>query len=82
MPTAACTPRATACCWPSCEVLDGLPHVLAQGLFATAGTYPVVMRFSTTPGDLLDDSGLDAARRGAEGRRRRGRARCRAPRAT
>ncbi len=29
---------------------------LAQGLFAQAKSYPVVMRFSTTPGDLLPDS--------------------------
>ena len=32
-----------------------LPPELAQGLFAKAGTYPVVMRFSAIPGDLLDD---------------------------
>ena len=33
-----------------------LPPELAQGLFATAGTHKVVMRFSTNPGDILDDS--------------------------
>lgn len=33
-----------------------LPPELAQGLFAQPGRYPVIMRFSTTPGDLLDDS--------------------------
>jgi hypothetical protein len=38
------------------EVLSGLPSVLAQGLFAKPGRYPAVMRFSTTPGDILDDS--------------------------
>ena len=38
------------------EVADGLPPVLAQGLFAKPGRHPVVMRFSTIPGDLLDDS--------------------------
>jgi catalase len=38
------------------EVLGGLPGPLAQGLFAKPSTYPVVMRFSTIPGDLLDDS--------------------------
>lgn len=38
------------------EVLAGLPAVLAQGAFKTAGRFPVVMRFSTTPGDLLDDA--------------------------
>ena len=37
-------------------VEDGLPAVLAQGLFAKAGRYPAVMRFSTSPGDLMDDS--------------------------
>lgn len=38
------------------EVADGLPTELAQGLFAKVGRYPVVMRFSATPGDILDDS--------------------------
>ncbi len=37
------------------EVIDGLPPVLAQGLFARGGSYPLVMRLSTVPGDLLDD---------------------------
>ncbi len=38
------------------DVLDGLPPALAQGLFARPGRYPAVMRFSTTPGDMLDDN--------------------------
>ena len=38
------------------RVLDGLPATLAQGAFAKPGTYPAVMRFSTNPGDILDDS--------------------------
>ncbi|WP_174300803.1 catalase family protein [Caulobacter sp. S45] len=38
------------------EVLDGLSPSLAQGLFARPGRYCVVLRFSTIPGDLLDDS--------------------------
>jgi hypothetical protein len=38
------------------RVLDGLPPVLAQGLFARAGRYPALIRLSTTPGDILDDS--------------------------
>ena len=38
------------------RVLPGLPAYLAQGLFATPATYPVVMRLSTIPGDILDDS--------------------------
>ncbi len=38
------------------EVDSGLPETLAQGLFAKPGRYPVVMRLSTIPGDILDDS--------------------------
>ncbi len=38
------------------EVDEGLPSELAQGLFAKPGDYPLVMRFSTIPGDILDDS--------------------------
>ena len=38
------------------EVDADLPFELAQGLFAAPGRYPVVMRFSTVPGDILDDS--------------------------
>jgi len=38
------------------EVDADLPYELAQGLFATPGRYPIVMRFSTVPGDILDDS--------------------------
>ena len=38
------------------EVLSGLPEELAQGLFAKPTTHPAVMRFSTIPGDLLDDA--------------------------
>jgi hypothetical protein len=38
------------------EVPPALPEYLAQGLFAKAGRYPVVMRLSTIPGDILDDS--------------------------
>ena len=33
-----------------------LPPELAQGLFATPGEYPVFMRFSTNPGDILSDA--------------------------
>lgn len=36
-------------------VLDNLPPQLAQGAFAKPGSLPVVMRFSTNPGDILDD---------------------------
>jgi hypothetical protein len=38
------------------EVLPNLPAPLAQGLFATPGRYQAVLRFSTIPGDMLDDS--------------------------
>jgi hypothetical protein len=38
------------------EVDAHLPGDLAQGLFAKPGRYPLVMRFSTIPGDILDDS--------------------------
>ncbi len=38
------------------RVMDGLPPELAQGIFAKPGNWPVVMRFSTVPGDILDDS--------------------------
>jgi hypothetical protein len=38
------------------HVLPGLPKALAQGIFAHPGSWPLVMRLSTTPGDILDDS--------------------------
>jgi len=55
-------------------VLDNLPSALAQGLFAKPGMYPVVMRFSTAPGDIIDDSistprGLAIKVEGVEGAR-------------
>lgn len=37
------------------EVIDALPGAYAQGLFAQPGSYPAVIRLSTTPGDVLDD---------------------------
>lgn len=56
------------------RVLDNLPEPLAQGLFAKPGRFPVVLRLSTTPGDILDDSvstprGLAIKIVGAEGAR-------------
>jgi hypothetical protein len=53
-------------------VANGLPPALAQGLFAKAGKYPVSMRFSTSPGDILPDDvstprGLGIKVTGAEG---------------
>lgn len=37
-------------------VFDNLPPELAQDLFAQGGTYGAVMRFSTGPGDILDNA--------------------------
>lgn len=37
------------------RVLDNLPDVMVQGVFQRLARYPVVIRLSTTPGDLLDD---------------------------
>lgn len=37
------------------EVLPGLPATLAQGVFAKAGTYDLIARFSTPPAEELDD---------------------------
>ena len=37
------------------QVLADLPPELAQGMFAQPATFPVVMRLSTIPGDILDD---------------------------
>lgn len=37
-------------------IAESLPPMLAQGLFARPGKYPVLMRFSTIPGDILADS--------------------------
>lgn len=36
-------------------VATDLPPELAQGLFSAPGRYPVIMRLSTIPGDVLDD---------------------------
>lgn len=38
------------------EVLPDLPPEFAQGVFARPAAYPVVMRLSTIPGDILPDS--------------------------
>ncbi len=38
------------------QPLPNLPEHLAQGLFATAATHPVILRFSTNPGDILADN--------------------------
>lgn len=36
-------------------ILEGLPAELAQGAFVKPGTLPAYLRFSTNPGDVLDD---------------------------
>lgn len=56
------------------KVLTGLPPELAQGLFTSPKTYPIVMRLSTIPGDLLHDKvstprGMAIKVVGAEGER-------------
>lgn len=38
------------------KVIEPLPPELRQGLFAESRSYPVVMRLSTNPGDILPDS--------------------------
>jgi len=38
------------------EVLPDLPTSFAQGLFESPATYDTILRFSTTPGDVLDDN--------------------------
>jgi len=38
------------------RVLDGLPACFSQGIFAKTAIFPVVMRISTIPGDMLDDN--------------------------
>ena len=38
------------------HVAPGLPSVLAQGLFAVPKSYAVAIRFSTIPGDVLDNN--------------------------
>lgn len=55
-------------------VLSDLPPALAQGLFARPAKYPVYMRFSTSPGDILPDDvstprGLAIKVLGVEGER-------------
>ncbi|MCJ1685361.1 catalase family protein [Rathayibacter sp. VKM Ac-2928] len=37
------------------RVHDGLPVELAQGLFARPAEHPVIVRFSTAPGDIVSD---------------------------
>jgi hypothetical protein len=38
------------------EVLPNLPPELAQGLFSAPASFEALLRFSTLPGDILDDS--------------------------
>jgi hypothetical protein len=38
------------------HVVPNLPPHLAQGVFARCRTFPLVMRMSTVPGDILDDA--------------------------
>ncbi|RYF34791.1 MAG: catalase, partial [Cytophagaceae bacterium] len=43
------------------HIYDNLPEHLKQGLFEQARTYPVIVRFSTAPGDVQPD-GVSAFR--------------------
>ncbi len=43
-------------------ISEGLPPELAQGLFARPGTYPIVVRLATAPGEYTDDSKLSTDR--------------------
>ena len=43
-------------------VQSGLPPELAQGLFAQQRTYPVLVRLSTAPGEINDDSKVNTVR--------------------
>ncbi|GAB4380047.1 MAG: catalase family protein [Elainellaceae cyanobacterium] len=43
------------------KIYDNLPEPLAQGLFREPRTYPVMIRFSTSPGDIMPD-GMSAFR--------------------
>lgn len=47
--------KATGLLTGTLTVESGLPADLAQGLFATAGTYEALVRFAQGPGEILDD---------------------------
>ena len=38
------------------QIYDDLPPHLAQGLFAAPRTFPIIVRFSTAPGDIQSDA--------------------------
>lgn len=43
-------------------IADDLPAELRQGLFANPGTHPVLVRVSTAPGEINDDSKVNTVR--------------------
>ena len=47
--------KSTACVIGELTVADGLPPELAQGLFATGGTFQIAVRFAQGPGENLGD---------------------------
>ena len=47
--------KSTACVTGELVVADGLPPELAQGLFASPGTFQVAVRFAQGPGENLGD---------------------------
>ena len=48
--------KSTALATGTLTVLPGLPEPLAQGLFATPRSFPVLLRFAQGPGEKLSDS--------------------------
>ncbi len=48
--------KSTALLKAEMTVIDDLPPVLAQGLFAQGGRYQAILRFSTSPADIIADS--------------------------
>lgn len=47
--------KSSACVTGKLTIADDLPSELAQGLFATPGTYDVAIRFAQGPGETLGD---------------------------
>lgn len=54
-PTRSLHTKSHGLIYAEMEIYDNLPEHLAQGMFAQAKKLPLVMRFSTVPGDILHD---------------------------
>ena len=59
--------KSTALATGTLTVLPGLPEPLAQGLFATPRSFPVLLRFAQGPGEKLSDSLSPHAAGGSRG---------------